>query len=119
MDPAVLEGVRAVMGGDGLRSLLEKFRTQLDGDLASEPDREPDWNTIRSDAHKLVSTAGMLGFRQLSVLCGDLERACLATEHDGRSLAALLARATEEKTKVNAHVGDLLLGSPIASSSRA
>ena len=86
-DPSVLDDLKDLVGPDRLALMLDTFEIELARRFASHPPEEPypretGWRSIGRDAHTLVSTAGLLGFRRLSDLCRELEQACTAPEPD-------------------------------------
>lgn len=88
-DREAFDTIRATMGVDRVNAWLHKFLRQLEATfpLGGEgPGRE----SLGKEAHGLVSYSALLGFRELSRRCSDLEAAC----GEGRELASALHPAT-------------------------
>ena len=71
--------LRQLMGQDAVSALLNRLADQL---RAGEADfdaagRNENRQQLAASAHRMVSSAGMLGFKKFSALCSDLECACL------------------------------------------
>jgi CheY-like chemotaxis protein len=77
LDTAVYDELHALIGNERMSAMLEKLEEKLarlrpdGGDAVIERQR------LARDAHSMISTAGMLGFMELSDLCRVLEDACL------------------------------------------
>ena len=92
VDLEVQNQLADVMGGAGLSKLLARFEQQL---LESALSEQLGRQQIATRAHKLVSSAGMLGFRRLSTLCASLEQACLGDD-DIAHLIGEVGKARQE-----------------------
>jgi signal transduction histidine kinase/CheY-like chemotaxis protein/HPt (histidine-containing phosphotransfer) domain-containing protein len=90
----------ALMGPDRvvrlLNQLAEQLRSNPSDQIASGVDREK----LAAYAHRIVSSAGMLGFRNLSAVCRDLESACL----DGNAVDGTLERLRAARQRVLAEI---------------
>ncbi|MET0313194.1 MAG: CHASE domain-containing protein, partial [Hansschlegelia sp.] len=68
--------LEAAIGPSGVQRLLGKLssalRVRLAGGWADPGERD----LLRRDAHMLISSTGMIGFKKLSSLCRELEAAC-------------------------------------------
>jgi HPt (histidine-containing phosphotransfer) domain-containing protein len=103
----------SLLGDDAVAVLLEQLRHQLTA--LHEVDRDSasvDRAALARQAHKLVSAAGMLGFRDLSSLCSDLETACLNNTEFGDVLdraravcGALLERLAADQSGCSGAIG--------------
>lgn len=96
------------------RSLLSKFQEQLRTRLTVEPSNGAEWDRIHTDAHALISTAGMLGFQQLSALCRDLEQACVAKRASAEAAVTALALTRNAQVAAAERVSELLDESAVA-----
>ncbi len=102
LDRDVFRELVELMGQSGSARMLG----QLDELLAALPDFAPtglDRQALAKQAHKLVSAAGMLGFKSLSALCSELERVCL---EDG-NLAPILQRVGSARREVMSEISTL------------
>jgi hypothetical protein len=61
---------------------LSKLEVQLRTQLSADPRSDDDRARLAKEAHKLTSTAGMLGFLLLSDCCGRLEAAAAGNRDD-------------------------------------
>lgn len=66
----------ALMGKEKVLNLLDKLGTQVVETFETTLLGSADRDRLARDAHAMVSTAGMLGFLELSELCSAVERAC-------------------------------------------
>ena len=79
-----------LIGDQKVAAIARRFRADLQGRF-SDPD---DIERLRTDAHTVTSTAGMLGFTYLSNTARCVETACQSGLHATAPLASLL-RAKE------------------------
>jgi CheY-like chemotaxis protein/HPt (histidine-containing phosphotransfer) domain-containing protein len=75
-DQTNLAAIQDMAGAAAVVSLLDKFLTDLDSRMATEPGDADGWRIAAGDAHAIVSSAGMLGFIPLSEACRTLEHLC-------------------------------------------
>jgi PAS domain S-box-containing protein len=68
-----LEGLATLLGSAKVNGLLRKLGAQLDGRFANDPATFEERAILAREAHKLVSSSGMLGFVELSQSCASLE----------------------------------------------
>ena len=73
-DADVLAEIEAMVGAPVVASMVAKFMTDLVSRLTVEPRVVDEWRSVGSDAHAIVSSAGMLGFIALSEACRKLEQ---------------------------------------------
>lgn len=85
-DRAILRRVADMLGHEQAMALLGILADLLEDGFASGPRDTGDRRALAAEAHKIVSSAGMLGFMALSRACGDLEAAC---DGDGDTTAQL------------------------------
>jgi signal transduction histidine kinase/response regulator of citrate/malate metabolism len=83
IDPVKLEQLRSLFGEDKILGFLQTVKRLLEEIDPQDRDRK----AIAAAAHKLRSSAGMLGLQRISVLAGELEDAC----DEGREIDGLLA----------------------------
>jgi PAS domain S-box-containing protein len=91
LDRAVYGRVVDMLGREPTERLLDVLADLLDRGFANHALNVDDRSGLAAEAHKAVSSAGMLGFMALSRACGELETACLG---DGE-IAAPVARVVE------------------------
>ena len=77
VDRLDLSELVSLMGSQQTHGLLCKLETQLTNRFTLDPETISDRDRLASEAHTLVSAAGMLGCAELSTLCRRLEEACL------------------------------------------
>ena len=100
LDSGTFAAVRDTMGSERVRALLTLLENELQGRFAfgaapGTPARlGVDRAQLATDAHAMVSAAGVLGFVGLSHLCREIEAAC----HGGRELGALVDRLAVLRT---------------------
>jgi HPt (histidine-containing phosphotransfer) domain-containing protein len=82
LDAETFAAVSDLLGRQKVNALLGKLAAQLRSQLCGNPDNTEDRAEIAREAHKLISTAGMLGFSVLSDRCARLEAAALANQDD-------------------------------------
>ena len=80
------EVLMALIGARKANEIAARFRSDLGDRFADVMNRE----AVRRDAHAVTSTAGMLGFAQLSQAARSLEAACESGEAFGANLQALM-----------------------------
>ena len=85
-DQTTLAAIRDMAGATAVVSLLSKFLTDLDSRMATEPGDADGWRIVGSDAHAIVSSAGMLGFIPLSEVCRTLEHLCRSEPMDEQAV---------------------------------
>jgi HPt (histidine-containing phosphotransfer) domain-containing protein len=100
LDKQVYSDISTLMGDQGTDRLLSRLEEQLQG-LSTET--ESDRFKIAAHAHKLVASAGMLGFMRLSQLCAELENACI----ENGDIDELLTRVDEARMLALREVSDL------------
>ena len=76
LDEAVFSGLADMIGGDKAAGLARRFAKDLTRRFA-DTDKQ---DALRVDAHTIVSSAGMLGFKTLSESASALEQACEGNE---------------------------------------
>jgi CheY-like chemotaxis protein/HPt (histidine-containing phosphotransfer) domain-containing protein len=89
IDAEAFEAAIEVLGVDKMNDLLRKFGSQLEGGLLNASGTVEDRAGLAREAHRLVSSAGMLGFVSLSQGCATLEAALHAHENVDALLADL------------------------------
>jgi PAS domain S-box-containing protein len=67
------ESMTALLGREKVDRLLAQLETQLKGSFANKPGSVEERLPLAREAHKLISSAGMLGFLDLSRSCAKLE----------------------------------------------
>jgi CheY-like chemotaxis protein len=97
LDRVLFEDLRANFGSDRIRVLLAKFEAQVDASVIGVADRALDRVQLLQQAHRLIGTAGALGFQALSEVSRELEDACCEVEDRLAVLTDALARAAEIK----------------------
>ena len=111
LDTATFDGLVDMIGADKVVSTLCKFLEELDRRFADEPSDASTWQTVGSDAHALVSTAGMLGFDALSGACRTLEELSASVDGDGIDARTQLRLVCDEvnwaKVKAEAMIANL------------
>ncbi len=103
LDPATYGPLRALLGAAKMKELLRDLATHL-VERFDEPTLTPgDSPGLAREAHILVSTAGILGFSELSDLCAELEAACVQQ----REIGALLCAVREARHRALRTIEDL------------
>jgi HPt (histidine-containing phosphotransfer) domain-containing protein len=92
LDPEVFAGVTGLLGRDKLNDMLARLGARLKNPFPVNPESATQWATVVKEAHNLVSTAGLLGFVNLSESCARLEAATLEGQDD---VAAVLDEVRE------------------------
>jgi signal transduction histidine kinase/CHASE2 domain-containing sensor protein/FixJ family two-component response regulator/HPt (histidine-containing phosphotransfer) domain-containing protein len=108
LDKQVLDELSTALGSDAVGGLLDKLAGMLETRSIEKSASWNDTQKLAQDAHALISAAGMLGFRQLSSLCRELESAC----HSGREFDELLRSVAVERERALRDIGTLKRGSP-------
>ena len=90
---ATFDALRTMVGPKA-DDWLAKFSEQLSSDSLAGPDPEERGHVARA-AHVVVSTAGVLGFADLSAAARDLEQACLS----GSDMKPPFARFSEARSQ--------------------
>lgn len=103
IDSETFETLQGLIGRDRVLQLVARLSDQLSQLFGRRDQAEADSTTLASDAHKLVSAAGMLGFSSLSAACRDIERAAL----QGEDLAPRLATLKGERDRAVAAIARL------------
>lgn len=89
-DRSVYDGLAALLGAGPVGGMARRFGVDLQSRFAGA---SPD--ALRRDAHAVTSSAGMLGFVELSLAARTLERACVAGADLAPPLVAVLAARDE------------------------
>ena len=108
LDRVHYESMLEVLGGDKMSELLGALATHLQERFGEARLTADDPAALAGEAHAVVSTAGMLGFAQLSGLCAELETACA----QGRALDALLDDVRAARRRVLHEVERLTVEGP-------
>ncbi|MFV3131657.1 response regulator [Niveispirillum sp. KHB5.9] len=112
LDPSVLAGLLSFTDAAEFTDLMQRF-------LAAGRDRtdrmarllgEADWDTLRREAHSMISLAGNMGLRQIQHLAGGIETSLATGDHDQGTVLAtrLLDLAPAAWATVAAHVDTLI-----------
>jgi HPt (histidine-containing phosphotransfer) domain-containing protein len=80
-DAETFETIARLLGQEKIAGLLKQLAGQLQDRFSDDPASALERLPLAREAHKLVSSAGMLGFVGLSQSCAQLE-AVLTTEED-------------------------------------
>ncbi len=80
-DAETFDAMMALLGREKIDRLLAQLETLLQGRFTRKPESAEERHPLAREAHKLVSSAGMLGFLELSGSCSKLE-AVLNTDED-------------------------------------
>jgi HPt (histidine-containing phosphotransfer) domain-containing protein len=104
LDREVYGEVLQAIGREGMIRLLDRLAQQVarcsakvNGPSAADRDN------LAKDAHALISTAGQLGFHELSEACRELEQAC----HAGSDLTAALVKVENGGRRVLSEIAEL------------
>lgn len=109
LDRSCQTELSALIGLDKTRELLTRFRDELPTRFQST-----DVAALRADVHAIVSTAGLLGFAQLSAAASAVEQAIDAGAEVTQPLADLLAARTEAMGRVSQLAAGLDMTTPDA-----
>jgi HPt (histidine-containing phosphotransfer) domain-containing protein len=104
LDRSVYGELLETIGREGMIRLLDRLAQQVElctaaGTGPSQDAREK----LARDAHALVSTAGQLGFQELSDACRELERA----SESGAELTEVLAKVEAAGRRVLSEIAEL------------
>jgi signal transduction histidine kinase/CheY-like chemotaxis protein/HPt (histidine-containing phosphotransfer) domain-containing protein len=104
LDREVYGEVLQAIGREGMIRLLDRLAQQvarcsakMNGPSAADRD------SLAKDAHALISTAGQLGFHELSEACRELEQAC----HAGSDITAALVKVENGGRRVLNEIAEL------------
>jgi len=75
------EAMSEMLGREKVKQLFLKLGAQLQESFLDDPDSEEERIQLAREAHKLISSAGMLGFLPLSESCSKLEAALEANDN--------------------------------------
>jgi CheY-like chemotaxis protein/HPt (histidine-containing phosphotransfer) domain-containing protein len=100
LDAAVYKDLLEAVGSDTMSRMLDKLAAKLAGPAQSGCTTPGDKAQLAADAHALMSTAGMLGFSELSNVYRELETACLADA----DITDLLKQARSARERALAHI---------------
>jgi CheY-like chemotaxis protein len=94
---AKFEDLRTLFGAEQIRALLAKFEAQVDASAINVgvDDRASDRAALLQQAHRLIGTAGVLGFQALSEVSREIKDACCEVEDRYAVLTDALKRAAE------------------------
>ncbi|GJD95196.1 PAS domain S-box protein [Methylobacterium iners] len=93
IDRTVYDELAELMGQRRMGDLLDGLAKQIEAGLGEAHLAKIDRDRLAGEAHRLVSSAGLLGFGELSDLCRELEEACKQGSDLERTLASVrLAR---------------------------
>ncbi|MGF6310915.1 PAS domain S-box-containing protein [Bradyrhizobium sp. i1.8.4] len=95
LDAEAFAAVSDLLGNQKVNELLGKLRTRLANQFPDNPETDEQWAEVAREAHKLTSSAGMLGFTALSGTCAELE----AAVHDNSPDLARILAATQVACK--------------------
>jgi CheY-like chemotaxis protein/flavin-binding protein dodecin/HPt (histidine-containing phosphotransfer) domain-containing protein len=76
-DRRAFESLRTMMGGERVSEWIAKFIQRLEATFPVAAADTPGRELLARDAHTLVSDAALLGFTELSRLCGELQEVCV------------------------------------------
>lgn len=96
LDREIYEEMLDLVGAEKMLRLIGDLAVQLAERFGHACLRSQDPHRLASEAHKVISAAGFLGFSELSGLCAELEDACKA----GRDLDALLEQVQTARQHV-------------------
>ncbi len=109
----MLETLRDIAGDDDtdfMLDLLESYRSETPVLLVEieAVHSQGEVADMEKAAHQLKSSSAMIGCTAFSVQCGDLEKACKASETDPPTLAALVEAIRQAYPAVEAAVKTLI-----------
>lgn len=110
LDRALFNELRESFGASRTRSLLAKFEAQLGASQITSAASEVDRAALEREAHRLISTAGALGFAALSHVAREIENACRDESGDPAVLQGLVERAVRVKVATERDIRTLLDG---------
>jgi HPt (histidine-containing phosphotransfer) domain-containing protein len=102
-DHQAFESLRAMMGNERVSEWIEKFLLQLETTFPVAAAEAPARELLASEAHALVSHAALLGFPELSLLCSELEGACVS----GRGVDPIIPRVRAAARAAETHAREL------------
>ena len=105
-EPGLFAAAASMMGHQTAAKLMERLREQLRAFPEVEDPALVDRVQLAAKAHKLVGSAGMLGFGELASVCSELELAALRSDRiDGllKRASALRITALEEIEQGRCH----------------
>jgi len=105
LDPPTLDRLVKVIGQPAVENLLGKLAAQLEGRFAVEPRGENEFAPLAREAHKLASSAGMLGFVELSRRCAKLEAALNGREEALAPLAEAREACLDALAEISRRLG--------------
>jgi CheY-like chemotaxis protein/HPt (histidine-containing phosphotransfer) domain-containing protein len=103
-DVANFAQLQELMGAEWVTSGLVRLRQQIEVVFGKETAALDDRNQLAKDAHALVSHSGLLGFKELSRLCSELEEASTTD----RDLASPYKKAKEAAHNADVRANDML-----------
>jgi signal transduction histidine kinase/CheY-like chemotaxis protein/HPt (histidine-containing phosphotransfer) domain-containing protein len=104
LDRDVYGEVLQAIGREGMIRLLDRLAQQIARCSAKlTGPSAADRGSLARDAHALISTAGQLGFHELSEACRELEQAC----HAGADLKVALAKVESGGRRVLGEIAEL------------
>jgi CheY-like chemotaxis protein/HPt (histidine-containing phosphotransfer) domain-containing protein/flavin-binding protein dodecin len=100
-DQQAFESLRTMMGSERVSEWIAKFLHRLEATFPVVAEETSDRELLARDAHALVSYAALLGFPELSLLCSELEGACVGGEDVGPLILRVraAARAAESQAR--------------------
>jgi len=101
VEEAKLDNLCNLIGAAKVESLLGKLAEQLEGRFAEDERGAENLAILRREAHKLASSAGMLGFVQLSRSCANLEAELQAQEDFAPPLAEVRQACAEALAEIS------------------
>jgi two-component system OmpR family response regulator len=108
IDYALIETLQTNMGSDRMRVLLTKFEAQVDEGAIGAVDEARERAALSKQAHRMVSSAGVLGFPALSEVSRELEDACCEVEDRLAVLVDALERAGEIRASTKRELSSVL-----------
>ncbi len=108
LDPAAIEGLREIAGDEFVADLVDTFRGEAPGLLATLGSTDPE--EVRRAAHTLKSNAATFGAGGLEALCRELEELAKTGSLDGSP--ELTSRIGLEFQAVDAALAPLGTGGP-------
>ena len=102
-DQGVFDELREMLSAETVAILVTKLAVHLRRVFTPDLLRTADAARLASEAHKMVSMAGMMGFARLSALCAALERAC----GEGLARDGLIARVDQARDDVLTRIARL------------
>lgn len=106
-DQQAFEDLRTMMSSERVSEWIAKFLLQLEATFPATAAETPSRELLARDAHALVSHAALLGFLEFSLLCSELEGACIsggdldAPIQRVRSAARIVASQAHKISNIN------------------